>query len=333
MATVKGIAVAGSAALGLPRLARYGGPAATVILSHRFFDPKEPRARAVDRVRRQLEWLQSAYRPISVPDLLHKLAVGALPDRAVIVTTDDARLDVYEIAHEFKSFGVPLAMFVCVGWVSSEAQSADDLLAQAVSAVQWYGGPSEKIALGNGLSFELTAPNKAGNIDRILSDRTSILPHLEELMTKVYALSSAAPRRVVCNWAELRELAASGVHIGAHSMSHVPISKMSAVRQQFEITESKRILEEKIGACTSFAYPYGTPDTHDASTLAQLKAAGFAGAFLTRSDVVTLASQKFELPRIALPDTPIPLYEFKARVGGGGIPLQRLKKMVRGYIH
>lgn len=330
MVTLKGIALAGSAAFGAPWFFRGAQPAATVILSHRYFSANEPRTHSRDRLRHQLEWLQRTYNPISIPELLHGLAKGTVPDNSIVVTTDDAHLDVYEVAEEFRGFGVPLAVFVCVGWVSSIDCSEDDLLARAVSSVQWYEGIGARINLGDKFSFELSSSTKATNIDWILRERTSMLPYLEELCIrinalKINALAGHAPRRTICNWSELHELASSGVYIGAHSVSHVAISQMSEVRRHFEIMESKRVIQSKIGSCTAFAYPFGMRGTYNKSTLAELKASGFEGAFTTLSDFLTVSSPTFELPRIALPDAPMPLYEFKARVRGGGIPLRKLK--------
>src|SRR6185312_10507518 len=126
---------------------------------------------------------------------------------------------------------------------------------------------------------ELTESRKPAIIDRILKERGSIEPYLWTLCAKITALKEPVPHRSVCNWRELRELAASGVHIGAHSVSHVRISQMSAVRQDFEIKESKRALDSKIGACVSFAYPYGVQGAYDDSTHIQVKKAGFRCAF------------------------------------------------------
>jgi peptidoglycan/xylan/chitin deacetylase (PgdA/CDA1 family) len=295
-------------------------------LGHSFFVPRESKRDSIERLRRQLEWLRCAYNPISVPQLLQKLEQGTVPDRAVVVTTDDALLDVYEVSEEFKSFGVPLAVFVCVGWVQSEGESAPERLIEAVTALHWYNGPDSKVDLGNGLSFELTASKKPAIIDCILEERETIEPYLSTLCAKISALKEPGLHRSVCNWRELRELAASGVHIGAHSVSHVRISQMSAIRQDFEIKESKRTIDTKIGQCISFAYPYGVQGTYNEATLAQVKEAGFRCAFLSHSDFVTTRDDAFELPRISIPGGDMPLYEFKARVRGGGIPLRKLKE-------
>jgi peptidoglycan/xylan/chitin deacetylase (PgdA/CDA1 family) len=332
MTDLKGVVVAASAALGLPRLFGPDGPAATVLATHKFFNENESRDHSIDRLRMQLEWLRSECRPIGVSDLLQNLAGGTVPDRAVVMTIDDAQLDAYEVVDEFRNFGVPLAMFVPVGWVARFEES-DDLLVHVITAIEWYAGPDSKIELANGSKFELSAAKKAANIDRILSERELLSPHLEEMYSKVCALVGPMPPSTLCNWSELRELARDGVHIGAHSVSHVRISQMSPVRQRFEIFESKRVLEANVGPCTSFAYPYGTADTHDQCTLALVKDAGFSGAFTNHSDFVTSSSQNFALPRISLPDEPIPFYEFKARASGANIPLRKLREMVRNPFH
>ena len=326
MDTIRRFGLVGSAALGVPRLLRRSKAAATVLLSHRYFSGSEAKSRSIDRLRGQLEWLQGAYKPISVSTLINGLAKGDVLNDSIVVTTDDALCDVYEVCEEFRNFGVPLAIFACVGWVGSQAFVENDALIQAVNAIQWYEGPDARITLGGKFNCDLVPSKKSENIDWILNERELLLPHLEELYFEIAALTERPRPRAVCTWSELHQLASVGVYIGAHSVSHVPISQMSAVRRDFEIRESKRVIEAQFGSCTAFAYPFGMRGTYSDSTLAELKAAGFQAAFLTHSDVITESSSIFELPRITLPDTPLPLIEFKARVRGGGIPFRRLKE-------
>jgi hypothetical protein len=273
--------------------------------------------------------LRSAYRPISIPELLKGLEKGGVPDRSIVVTADDVKLDVYEVSEEFRNFGVPLAVFVCVGWVTLHDFSENDTIIRTVDALEWYRGPDTRIRFGNGYVCDLSASKKSSSIDWILSERGSLLPYLEELRTKISALGEQRhSKHTICNWSQLQELASSGVYIGAHSISHVQICEMSAVRRNFEINESKRFIEAKFGSCTSFAYPYGSRATHNSCTETELKSAGFQAAFLSHSDIVTEFSPKFRLPRITIPDGPMPLTEFKARVQGGGILFQRLKRLI-----
>ena len=75
-------------------------------------------------------------------------------------------------------------------------------------------------------------------------------------------------------WAEVERLAASGVEIGSHSVSHPDFGSISADAALRELVESKRAIEERIGQrTTSFAIPLGqsknwTADAADAAARA-----------------------------------------------------------------
>jgi peptidoglycan/xylan/chitin deacetylase (PgdA/CDA1 family) len=69
---------------------------------------------------------------------------------------------------------------------------------------------------------------------------------------------------------QLRELARGHiVTIGAHSVTHPRLASLEAADQRMEIVESRRRLEALLGhAVTSFAYPYGTADAIDDTSVA-----------------------------------------------------------------
>jgi peptidoglycan/xylan/chitin deacetylase (PgdA/CDA1 family) len=60
---------------------------------------------------------------------------------------------------------------------------------------------------------------------------------------------------------QVRELADAGIEIGSHSMTHVRLAGLAASQVQAEISESRAILGELLGApVRGFAYPYGSMD-------------------------------------------------------------------------
>jgi peptidoglycan/xylan/chitin deacetylase (PgdA/CDA1 family) len=62
-------------------------------------------------------------------------------------------------------------------------------------------------------------------------------------------------------WDELSELHASGWEIGSHTCSHPRLETVDDATLARELSESKRICEERLGApCSTFAYPYGFTD-------------------------------------------------------------------------
>lgn len=71
-------------------------------------------------------------------------------------------------------------------------------------------------------------------------------PHEEEL--------------VGMSWQELRSLTEAGWEIGSHTCSHPRASQLDDDALLRELSESRRICEEQLGACLSLALPYGDGD-------------------------------------------------------------------------
>jgi peptidoglycan/xylan/chitin deacetylase (PgdA/CDA1 family) len=80
--------------------------------------------------------------------------------------------------------------------------------------------------------------------------------------------------------AQIKEIAADGlVEIGAHTVHHTWLKGLPLKTVQYEVVESKKILEAMIGKpVTSFAYPYGAFDLAAVNAVAQ---AGFTSAVTT----------------------------------------------------
>lgn len=315
---------------GVPRWLRpQGQAAANALLFHRFFDAGEARASGLERLRRELDWLRQHHTPISLSRLTSGLQNGDLPDRAVLVTADDALIDLIDVVAELKAFDVPLAVYVCAGWTAAASQgTGDDLVARAAAAIQWHEGQDVELRFGHGRMLALSPNNKARNIDYLIRERDALLPDLEELCTRIESYVKG-PRQC-CTWSELRDLKASGVvELGAHSVTHVWMSTTSPTRMAFEIGESKRLCDAQLGGCASFAYPFGMAETHSAQTRQALIDAGYTTAFLTHSDFITANSDTLTLPRISMPDESMAHSEFVGRASGMGIAMRRMKSMLR----
>lgn len=65
-----------------------------------------------------------------------------------------------------------------------------------------------------------------------------------------------------CTWDELREMVGSGVvKIASHSVNHLDMRKLDTNSLEYELKQSKIIIEEKLGSiCDTFVYPYGAYD-------------------------------------------------------------------------
>lgn len=109
-----------------------------------------------------------------------------------------------------------------------------------------------------------------------------------------YITTNFIGHRQWMNWDMLKELSAAGnMEIGAHTMSHPNLSKLSSEKQWRELVVSKNILEKNLKTKINFfAYPGGA---HNTSTIALLKKAGYLSAVTTRHDVFHLPNENLYL--------------------------------------
>ncbi|HEX4125598.1 MAG TPA: polysaccharide deacetylase family protein, partial [Tepidisphaeraceae bacterium] len=101
--------------------------------------------------------------------------------------------------------------------------------------------------------------------------------------------------------AQLRELHAAGVEIGAHTVTHRNLAKLADSEASDELFESKKTLEDILGAAVQhFAYPFGKRMIHYTPDTAQIvREAGYrsAAAVAFRRAGAKDAKNLFELPR------------------------------------
>jgi peptidoglycan/xylan/chitin deacetylase (PgdA/CDA1 family) len=106
---------------------------------------------------------------------------------------------------------------------------------------------------------------------------------------------ASAPRWRLMDWAALRSLADAGIAIGAHSISHPHLPRLSIGEQEREVVGSVRTLEDRLGVpVQSFAYPYGESSRAAEAAVAAHGKAGFG----TTLDFVRRGSRIGSLERI-----------------------------------
>lgn len=102
----------------------------------------------------------------------------------------------------------------------------------------------------------------------------------------------------------LRRLVDAGMLLGAHSVSHRPMSQLDPADQQREVVDAFTWLEGALGLSDgerTFCYPYGGAETYDHHTIQALEGAGVLGSFAVIGAEITaddVAERPQELPRI-----------------------------------
>jgi peptidoglycan/xylan/chitin deacetylase (PgdA/CDA1 family) len=103
----------------------------------------------------------------------------------------------------------------------------------------------------------------------------------------------------LASWAQLRELAANGVEIGSHTLSHPALDIMTESAARSEIAGSKRAIEDRLGRpVETFAYPYGFKSPR---VRALVEEAGYASACAVAYRTSSDADDRLALPRLIVP--------------------------------
>jgi peptidoglycan/xylan/chitin deacetylase (PgdA/CDA1 family) len=96
--------------------------------------------------------------------------------------------------------------------------------------------------------------------------------------------------------AELTDLAASGWEIGAHGMTHAPLTSDDGPFLTREVVDAAAVLEDAVGSkVTSLAFPYGAQPSPEAR---RLVASRYGAACTTSLAMVDAGADTLALPRV-----------------------------------
>lgn len=77
-------------------------------------------------------------------------------------------------------------------------------------------------------------------------------------------------------WAEIREMSASGIEFGSHTVSHRCLARLSSSEIEWELRCSKERIESEIGKpVTSLAYPFGGRTAFNAEVIDTARRLGY----------------------------------------------------------
>ncbi|MDZ7267833.1 MAG: glycosyltransferase [candidate division KSB1 bacterium] len=229
----------------------------------------------------QMRHLSRRYRVLDIAAVLHALEHRTpLPERAVLLTFDDAYLDFGEIAWPIlRKYRLPATLFVPTGFPDHpERPFWWDRLYQAFRAAAL---PELELTPLGRLSLK-TAKAMRQALKRT-QDHVKSLPHAEAMAFVEQICRRLLPPcempASVLSWQQLRQLAAEGVTLGAHTVNHPVMTQITPEQAHREIIQAQADLQREIGTTLPiFCYPSGG---HDEAVVALLRAAGFRLAFTT----------------------------------------------------
>jgi peptidoglycan/xylan/chitin deacetylase (PgdA/CDA1 family) len=269
----------------------------------------------------QCEHLSRHYHPVSLAEIADAAGMGErLPPNSLAITVDDGFRDFAPAFPVFQRFGLKVTLYVVSGFAAGDLWLWPDQLLYLLEKSPLRR--AEVPVPGGAKVLDLANPAAAFDsfcqtmIRMKNQDRVDTLARLPELLAA--ELPRSAPERFAAlSWGELKELAAQGLDVGAHTMSHPILSSLESEEAiEREIAGSKAQIQAATGiAVTNFCYPNGKLADVNAAAIGAVERAGYRTAVLAELGLARPPFDRFQLKRIGVePDLP-PLY-FERCVAG-----------------
>ena len=251
---------------------------------------------------RHVAYLTSAYNVIRLEDAVRELAAKrALPPNAVAITFDDGYADNLAAAQILAKYGASATFYITAGCLADGEPFWPVELRYLVARL-----PETRLTLDAGPArVEIDTTSEEGRRKAVKQLTRACkghpIPVREELRAALRAAAGPGGMpRVMLTWDEVREMAALGMTIGSHTMTHPNLPNAGLQDARSELVASKARLEEETDArVTMFSYPNGGADRYCTPELKRVvEDVGFAAATTSRNAFATPASDLYALERI-----------------------------------
>jgi len=256
----------------------------------------------VEDFEKHITFINKHFKIVSTQDVCQ--LVGAktpINEHLALITFDDGYIDNYQLAYPIlKRKNIPAIFFITtsltdtqtIPWWDEIAWHAKQMPNTNLSLTGW----PNSIMIGESLS--------RNDIRQILyyvkTSKLKVKQQLDELRAiSKHEYKKECQTRLFMNWSELNEMQKNGMEIGAHSHSHEIFAKLNEEELQYELSHSKRLLEDNLNMkVTALSYPVGNVDTYHKRMFSEISRQGYKLAF-TFCPVINknITGEKFELGR------------------------------------
>jgi peptidoglycan/xylan/chitin deacetylase (PgdA/CDA1 family) len=249
---------------------------------------------------RQLELLaRLGFAPVTIREGLAWLGAAAEGRRVALSFDDGYRDNVALALPRLQRYGARATFFLTAGLIEQRLPPWWDRLAHriehaAVPAIEWtIEGDTARLPLG-AFAERRAALARLLPVMRVAPELQE--RRLQELGDRLRV--TGEPGCELATWDELGALAAAGMEVGAHSLTHPFLSRLSPERQDAEIGGAVEVIERRMGIRPEgMAYPGGD---YDAATLAACARLDLRYAVTTRRADARPGDAPFEVPRRGL---------------------------------
>lgn len=299
-----------------------------VLVYHRFSVDSAIGRTSAAVFRRHLDYLLRHYKIISLTEAVNRLVRGEeLSASEAVITIDDGYHDFYDIAFPIiREYKIPATVYAVTGFVEGRCWIWTDIARHILLSTSKNDLEIEINGkrIAESFSEEASRLAAAGAVNHMLKK----LPDEEkdrELERFAEMMRVKVPERPPVGfssftWDQAREMAAHGIEIGSHTVTHPILTNVESRRLETELGRSKATVQAEIGIdSVHFCYPNGNVS---AKVRDAVETAGYASAVSTEIDLCSGSSDPYLVPRI---DAEPEMYRFVQATSG----FDRLKSSLR----
>lgn len=274
----------------------------SILIFHRVLeniDPLFPGEPDAVRFEQMMNWLKSWFNVMPLDQAIDAMNNGRLPARAAAITFDDGYADNRLIALPIlKKLNLTATFFIATGYLD-EGRMWNDTIIESVRTAD--SGSLNLESLGLGCHPNSSVIEKRAAIEAIIS-KVKYLPCEQRIDTAeeiARLLDASPPNDLMMTTAQVLEMRAEGMQIGAHTVSHPILARTDKTTAEREMASSKQQLEQLLGEQVHlFAYPNGKPGQDYLPEHAKLASQlGFSAAVSTGWGAADRNTDRFQLPR------------------------------------
>jgi len=274
----------------------------SVLIFHRVLarpDPLFPDEMDAARFDQLCGWLKSWFNVLPLDQAVASLQSGSLPARAACITFDDGYADNHAVALPIlRRHGLCATFFIATGFLDGGRMWNDTIIETIRACPQ---ATLDLDVLGMGRHAVASIDEKRAAITAVI-DSIKYRP-VAERVTVTEQLAALArvqpPQDLMMSSQAVREMRQAGMQIGAHTVSHPILARLTTDQVRDEIGQSKLFLERLLGERVGlFAYPNGKPGVdYHADSVAVARELGFDAAVSTHWGAARPATDMFQIPR------------------------------------
>ena len=253
----------------------------------------------------RMQWVKAWFNVLPLAQAIERLGAGTIPARALAITFDDGYADNEELAAPIlKRLGMSATFFVATGFLGGGCMWND----QVIEALRGCAADTLDLGLLGLGSYSLASTEaRRSAVSAVLTGIKHLEPARRQAAANAIAAAAGAPAlpNLMMRPEQVRSLRALGMDVGAHTVTHPILTRLSRNAALDEMRTSKLELEHILGEPVRlFAYPNGVPVQDYAAEHANMaRECGFDAAVSTAWGAASMASDRFQLPRFTPWDT------------------------------